>query len=402
MGVQEAITALLSPAGRGDPYRYYAVLREQTPVLPIGNYVVLTRHADCDRVLRDPGFAVEHAGYLDASVPNWREHSSLRVLRESMLFAGAPDHERMRRLAGTAFSARRVAALRDPVRELVGAAVDRLAELGADGAPVDFVAEFAVRLPVAVSGELLGIPAADRGWLRAQVADLSVALETMPDQAQLGAADAAADALREYMAGQVAERRRSPREDLIGALVQASPHLRLAAHELTANLVLLLAAGFETTSHLLGNGLALLLDRPAESARLRTNPELAPSYVEEMLRYDPPVHVTSRWADRDTEIAGVPVPQGREAILAIGSACRDPARFERPDEFVPERPDNQPLSFGAGPHFCLGAALARMQAQLAFPLLLNRFPGLALSGPPTRRDRLTLHGYATLPVMIGD
>ncbi|TQJ05872.1 cytochrome P450 [Amycolatopsis cihanbeyliensis] len=398
VGPQEAVGALLSTTGRTNPYPYYDVLRTQAPVLPFGNFVILSRYADCDRVLRDPIFEVEHEGYLDLSFPGWREHSSVALLRESMLFAPSSAHERLRKLAGHAFTQRRIAELRDTVTELATAAAGRLAELGAGGAPVDFMAEFAVRLPVAVAGELLGVPADDRAWLRTQVTKLSVALEAMPNEDEIMVADGAADQLRDYLAEQVAQRRRSPRSDLISALVDGSTERELSGRELTANLVLLLAAGFETTSNLLGNGLAALLAHPDAMAALRDQPELAPSYVEEMLRYDTPVHVTSRWAEADTEISGVEIARHREAILLLGSACRDPDRFEAPDRFLPERPGNQPLSFGAGPHFCLGAALARIQAQVAFPVLLNRFPGLATAAEPVRRDRLTMNGYAELPI----
>jgi cytochrome P450 len=400
IGVQDAITALMSPAGRADPYRYYDVLRAQAPILPVGNYVLLTRYADCDRVLRDPNFAVEHAGYLDQSFPGWREHSSVVLLRASMLFTPAPAHEPMRRLAAHAFTARRVAGLRGAVEQLAGEVTDRMAELGGGGAPVDFMAEFAYPLPITVAGELLGVPEPDRGWLRTQVSDLSRALEALPDEQELRLADAAADELREYMAKLAADRRRSPQDDLVSALVSGSSDARLAEDELIANLVLLLAAGFETTTNLLGNGFAALLERPDEMARLRAEPGLTPDYVQEMLRYDTPVHVTSRWADEETEIAGVPIPQHREAILLLGAACRDPERFTDPDRFIPDRPDNQPLSFGGGAHFCLGAGLARLQAQVAFPLLLSRFTTLEPAGPPTRRDRLTLNGYATLPITL--
>jgi cytochrome P450 len=175
----------------------------------------------------------------------------------------------------------------------------------------------------------------------------------------------------------------------------------LSAEELLGNLTLLLFAGFETTTNLLGNGLRLLLDRPDHAARLRDDPGLVAAYVEEMLRYDSPVQLTSRWAAEEVELAGVTVPARSSVLLALGAANRDRRRFADPAVFDPDRPDNQPLSFGAGPHFCLGAALARQEAQVAFPLLLNRLPGLRLAGEPVRRDRMVLRGYQHLPLAAG-
>jgi cytochrome P450 len=385
IGPQEAVLALLSTTGRTNPYPYYDVLRTKAPVFPFGNFVILSRYADCAKVLRDPVFDVEHAAHMDQSFPGWRDHASVTLLRESMLFAPRPDHEWMRKAAAHAFTQRRVNELRDKVAALADKVADRLA---VDG-PVDFMAEFARRLPGTVAGELLGVPVSDRDWLRARVTDLSAILEAQPNEADIAAADAAAGELRSYVESRVD----SP-EGLISTLAEGG-----LDGALIPNLALILAAGFETTSNLLGNGLAALLDNPSVLADLRANPDLVSEYVEEMLRYDPPVHVASRWAEADTEIAGEPVSKGREAIVLLGAASRDPERFPDPGAFRPGRPDNQPLSFGAGPHFCLGAALARLQASVAFPLLLKRFPNMAAAGDRTRVDRLTTNGFAQLPVV---
>jgi cytochrome P450 len=165
--------------------------------------------------------------------------------------------------------------------------------------------------------------------------------------------------------------------------------------------VLLLVAGFETTTNLLGNGLVALLDNPAYADRLRAEPDRAPSYVEEMLRFDSPVQLTSRWAYEAVDVGGYHVPRYTQVLLLLGAANRDPARFTVPDAFDPDRPGNASLAFGAGAHFCIGNALARLEAQVAFPRLLQRFPRLGRAGEPTRSDRLTLRGYRHLPVLIG-
>lgn len=216
----------------------------------------------------------------------------------------------------------------------------------------------------------------------------------------LAAPDRASEELVGYFAGLVEARRRTPGDDLTSALVamhDADP-ARIDRGELLANLTLLLVAGFETTTNLLGNGLAILLRSPERWAALRTDPGTVGGYVEEMLRFDSPVQLTSRWTRKPASLNGTWVGRGAEVLLLIGAANRDPRRFADPDRFEPSRPGNQPLSFCGGAHYCLGAALARLEAQVAFALLAERFPALELAGVPTRRDRLTLRGYATLPV----
>jgi cytochrome P450 len=172
-------------------------------------------------------------------------------------------------------------------------------------------------------------------------------------------------------------------------------------HELLANLIVLFNAGFVTTTHLLGNGLTLLLERPAELARLREDPALAPSFVEEILRCEGPLHFAVRWAAADTEVVGVPVPAGSRVVLLGAAANRDPKRFPDPDLFDPGRPDNQSLSFGAGPHYCLGAALARLEGVHGFTMLFERFPTIRLARPPGTPRQLTLRGYDELWVELG-
>ncbi|HET6212972.1 MAG TPA: cytochrome P450, partial [Micromonosporaceae bacterium] len=218
----------------------------------------------------------------------------------------------------------------------------------------------------------------------------------------LPAADLAADELSEYFGRLAAQRRAHPRDDLVSALVQAqaaNPD-QLTDAELVANLITLFNAGFVTTTHLLGNGLALVLQRPQARTALVADPELAPGYVEEILRYEPPVHFGVRLALADTEVLGVPVTAGSTVLVLLGAANRDPARFPDPNVFLPTRPDNQPLSFGGGLHYCLGAALSRVEGRLALPMLLDRFPGLALAGEPGERNQLVLRGYDHLSVTV--
>jgi cytochrome P450 len=212
------------------------------------------------------------------------------------------------------------------------------------------------------------------------------------------AADAAAEELTAYFADLVAKRRAEPRDDLISALVNGDDDLPDA--DLLPNLLTLYNGGFVTTTHLIGNGLVLLLDRPQERDAVVGDPRRAAGFVQEVLRYEPPTHFSIRWASRETELAGVRVPQDSRVLVLLGAANRDPHQFPDPDTFDPTRDQGAPMSFGLGVHYCLGAALSRIEGQLALPMLLRRFPKLALAGEPDERYALMLRGYETLPVML--
>jgi len=394
-----AIALLFTPAGRDDPYPLYDVLREAAPVLVAGDgFAVVTGYEAAQQALRDPRFQVEDIAYFDRAFPGWQEHSALRTFAHSLLNLNEPDHGRVRRLAAHVFTARRVADLRPAVETATAALLDRLADHLADGGTAEFMAEFAYQLPVSVICDLLGVPESDRDWFRPRAIDLTATLEMSLDLDALSAANRADAELDAYFRDLVRSRRRDPHDDLVSALATADG---LTDVELIANLVLLLVAGFETTTNLLGNGLQILLERPDQAAALRDDPSRAAGYVEEFLRFDSPVQLTSRrLAAEPVTLGGIELPRGGSALLLVGAANRDPARFTDPETFQPTR-DNAPLSFGAGAHYCLGAALARLEAQVAFPALLQRFPRLEPAAAPARRDRLTLRGYAALPVRTG-
>jgi len=356
--------------------------------------LVLTRHADCATVARDgrlghlPKDMLPFIGLAD-----WAEHSALRQLFTSMLTLNPPDHTRLRRLVSSAFTARRMQTLRPAIAAMVD---DMLAEMSG---PVDFVGSFAFRLPVNVIGELLGVPAADRPAFQSVVRDWSQVLETVTPEV-LETADPAADTLRGYLAELAAERRRVPQDDLISALVAAEEAGdRLTEDELLTTAGLLFAAGFETTTNLLANGLVALLEHPEQLAALRERPALAESAVEELLRFDSPVQLVSRVVYEPVELGGMTIEPGERVVAYLGAGNRDPERFDDPDRLDLQRADNAPLSFGGGIHYCLGAPLARLEAQVAFPALLGRFPGIELAGEPERRDSLTIRGLTQLPIM---
>jgi cytochrome P450 len=407
-----ALKELFSTDGRRDPYPFYAELHRmgQASALDpaVDRYcVVVNGWQAIEKVMRDPTFRMLDAAYLDSldrrDKPLWRRRPSLLTMQQTVFFLNPPDHTRLRRPLAQAFTARRVAALEPAVVKLVEHRLDRIEELGAGGRPVDFMETFAYPLPSDVIGELIGVPEEDRGWFPARSEPFSLVLEPGPQNWRyLKAGDAAAGELTAYFTELVAARRAAPCDDLTSALVQAqeSGAADISDAELATNLIGLYNAGFLTSVHSIGNGLVLLLERPAARAELCDRPEVSPAYVEEILRYKTPVHFGVRFAAADTEIMGVPVPAGGEALVLLGAANRDPRRFADPDVFDPWRPDNHTMSFSVGPHYCLGAALSRLEIQVALPMLLRRFPKLALAGPPSTLDLLTFHGYQKIPITI--
>lgn len=397
MDFDEALGSLFLPEGRLDPYPAYDVLREHGPAFQAldGRWFV-TSHALINRLLRHPDLRVADPVDYDGFWPQWRDNRGVAPIVLSMLKNNPPDHTRVRRAAAATFTARRVAEMRDVIErqaeDLIKAMPDH----------ADFMSAFAYPLPVGVICALLGVPEPDRPWFRQRAADLTVVLEPISTEAEMRQADVAGRELEAYFTDLIAQRRRQPREDLTSALVAVHDDTggaRLTGEELLANLVLLLIAGFETTTNLLGTGLQILLTHPRQADRLRADPELAPPFVEEILRYDSPVQLTSRFTARPIDLGdGLTLDGGVEVTMLLGAANRDPARYENPHHFDPDRRNVQPVSFGGGAHYCLGAPLARLEAQVAFPLLLTMLPRLSLAGPAERRDRLVLRGHATLPI----
>jgi cytochrome P450 len=308
-----------------------------------------------------------------------------------MLTSNPPDHTRMRRLFSGAFTPRRINGLRDAIE----AQAREFTDVMKAARSADLMSDFAYRLPVAVICELLGVPRKDREWFRSVAVDVTAALEFSMTEAQQHAYAGALELLLAYFADLTARRRRVPEDDLISEVAGSDS---LTADELLRNLVLVLIAGFETTTNLIGNGLMILLERPDQLRRLRDEPELAESYVEEFLRFDAPVQLTTRIAVQRTVVSGQVIEPGSYVVVLLGSANRDEARFANADEFDPGREGDTSLSFGAGAHFCLGNALARIEARVAFPILLSELNGLELDGKPTRRERLVMRGYETLPI----
>jgi cytochrome P450 len=407
MQAQEIIGALMTSAGRQDPYPLYAAARQlgRTFGVPDMGMHVCTGYEEVNAVLRSPEFGKhESAEIMQGWGGQLVEGGSVDTISRSVLDANPPDHRRVRSLISAAFTPRRVAGLEPAIARVADQLLAELGRRGADGEPVDFMEYFAFRFPVTVICELLGVPESDRERFRPLAHDLTVALELIEDLAKLAPADAAAFELRAYFEKLAAQRRAHPEDDLVSALVQANSadEGRLSDGELIANLTLLLVAGFETTTNLLGNGLELALRRPTVVAGLRTGGIPVPGFVEEVLRYDSPVQLTSRVAlTEEARVGERRFERGTELLLLIGAANRDPARFPDPELFDPLRPDSAPLSFGGGIHYCLGHGLARLEARIAFEKLFQRFPEIRLGAEPVRNDRLALRGYQSLEVVLG-
>jgi len=392
--VGEVLTALATPEGRADPYPLYERLRAIGPAAtaPDGALVV-TGYRECSMLLRDLRLHKAPERRLTASgYPQWQDRPALRLMFGSIMMLNPPAHTRLRRLVSACFTARRVAGLRPAVEQMVADACEQIAGYS------DFVSGFAFALPVAVIGELLGIPAADRPMFAGLARDWTSALEGL-SPAAVDRADAAATVIADYLADLADRRREHPADDLISALAGAAGADKLTADELVMVAALLLTAGAETSAGLLSNGLVALLAHPDQADRLRAEPFLAIPAVEELLRYDSPVQVLSgRSAPDDLTIAGLDLSDGQQVLAMVGAANRDAAVFSDPDRLILDRAQQAPLSFGGGIHYCLGAPLARLEAQVAFPALLARFPRLALAGQPVSRDGLRLRGHTSLPI----
>ena len=389
------------PAFLEDPYPAYHRLRVEDPVHrhPLGFYV-LTRYDDVAGFLRDPRFG--KGGYQALFESRFGTGPNGPWLPTSMLFRDPPDHTRLRALVSKAFTPRVVETLRPHVEAIVERLLDRVADLPR----VDVIEALAYPLPVTVISELMGVPPEDNETIKEWSRDVARALDAIalpvgPDVIERGTR--ATEAIAGYFRALAEERRQRPGPDLLSGLVEAEEAGdRLSERELLATCLLLYVAGHETTVNLIGNGLLALLRHPEERRRLQADPALLPAAVEELLRYDSPVQRTGRMAADDADIGGVPIPNGTLVLGLVGAANRDPAHFAEPDRLDLGRDQPRHLAFGAGIHYCLGASLARLEAQVAIGALLRRFPAVTLAVErPAWRPSSTLRGLEALPVALG-
>ena len=383
------------PAVVADPYPYYRLMRERDPVHRNNSIRAwfLTRHADVDELLRDDRFSSDGTqGERYVPPPPGRGRPG-----RSMLVVDPPDHTRLRNLVSKAFTPRMVERLRPRIESITADLVDGLA-----GQPTaDLISRFAYPLPVIVIAEMLGVPARDRAQFQEWSAVVVRGLDPFLDRATQDAVFDARDALIGYLRGIIDERRREPADDLITAMIAARDKGDfLSEGELVAMCNLLLVAGHETTVNLIGGGTLALLRNRDQLERFRREPALARTAVEELLRYSPPVQWTGRVATVEMELGGRRIAPHQSVVGILAAANRDPEVFEEPDRLDIGRDPNPHVAFGRGIHFCLGAPLAKLEARIALPMLLERFPDLRLAGEPEPRPTWNLRGLARLPVAL--
>lgn len=398
---QTLLLQLLDPVNRADPYPVCAELRGNGPVvLPGSDFVLFSSYRDCDEVLRHPSSSSDHLKSTAAQQMLEADPSLRKGTPPSFLFLDPPDHTRLRKLVSKAFAPKVVNALQPEISAMVDGLLDRIAEQGS----FDVVADFAYPLPVAVICRLLGVPLEDEPQFSRASAVLAKSLDpffTDEQSDELNESLGAGAGLRDYLHGLIAQRRSRPGDDLLSALVAVNESGdQLTEEEIVSTCVLLLVAGHETTVNLIGNAILAMLRDGRQWTALAADPTRAAAVVEETLRYDPPVQQLSRIALDPMTIGGVEVARGDVLMLLLAAAHRDPAEYDRPDAFDPDRPTLRHLGFGRGAHYCLGAPLARLEASVALSAVTARFPDARLAGDPRYKANVTLRGLSALTVSV--
>ncbi|MFZ0118891.1 MAG: cytochrome P450 [Pseudonocardiaceae bacterium] len=393
---------MIDPAIRENPFPYYDELRAQGRIVTSGLALMSAHHDVCLALLRGPDFGQMRLGQIPGILRLGMKLGGRAVLGPieppSMLVTDPPVHTRYRKLVTRAFSARAIAAMRPRIQEIAEELLDEIA-----GAPtVDLVQRYASLLPATVIAEMLGAPVAMRRQFLEWGAGAALSLDLGLSYRDFRRSERDLAALHRWMLGHFDEIRRARRDDVLSALVTAHDEGgQLTLDELSSIAMLLLAAGFETTVNLLGNGAVLLMRHSDQLDVLRTQPQRWPGAVEEILRYDSPVQRTGRVALHDTEVAGHPVRAGSLIVLLLGGANRDPDVFPDPNRFDVQRPEaDQNVAFSSGVHYCVGAALARLEGEVGLQTLFRRFPDLALYGALHRRPTRVLRGYDAIPVRL--
>jgi cytochrome P450 len=388
-----------------DPYPTYRALQQVDPVhrMPDGSYF-LTRYDDCLAVYRDTG-TWSSDKKLDFR-PNFSDSLLYEHHTTSLVFNDPPYHTRVRKLLAPAFTPRALSALQDRVEALV----DRLLEAAAEKGEIDLIADFAAAIPVALIGDMLGIPPDEREPLRGWSLAILGALEPVLSRQQFATGVAAVADFKDYLNDMIARRLQSGHGDaaeILSKLIAASDFAadghdeRLSKLELIHNCIFLLNAGHETTTNLIGNAIDLLIRHPDAMADLRGHPEAMESAVEEFLRMESSNQLGNRRAVRDTALRGREIAGGSYVHICIGAANRDPEQFPEPDRLDIRRQPNRHLAFATGIHACAGMSLARMEAQVAIGRLLQRFSRIEQAGAPVRGRRARFRGFKSYPVRLG-
>ncbi len=400
MGLEDFDFGNLPDAFYDDPYPTYCLLRQESPTLRLpGGGLLLTRYDDLNRVYRDArGFSSDKRTQF---APVFGEDSALfEHHTTSLVFNDPPLHTRVRKAIGNALSMRMVEIMRLDLERLVDGLLDQFST----GAEVDLIADFAAAIPVAIIGDLLGVPVDERGPLRRWSLAILGALEAAPGASQLDEGNACVREFLDYLEELVRDRRermRSADDDIMARLIRyEADGYRLDGAELYHQCIFLLNAGHETTTNLIGNSAELLLRLGHVRAALEADPHLIDTFIEEALRFESPNQLGNRTAVADCRIADVDVPAGTVLTLCIGAANRDPLQFDAADTFDIERNPNPHLAFGAGIHTCAGLHVARLEARTALLRLMERFPGFQAAGQPERARRARFRGFATLPVRL--
>jgi cytochrome P450 len=385
---------LIRPAQAIDPYPHYERVRARGKVVPSRlGMLLVSDHELCSAVLRDPAFGV--APNKEVGQPDLGLDGLVHPLEDSFIFRNPPDHTRLRRVVSPLFTPRAMQERQARVEAVVDDFLDQLA--GRD--EFDLVGEFAARVPIKIICDLLGVPDAEHRRMIDWGTTLAASIDGMGSMAQVRQLRATLRELNDFLSERIALRRAEPNDDVIGHMLAEGD---LTEVELLATSGLLLAAGFETTVNLIGNGVLALLANPVARQRLVDDPGAADNIVEEILRLDPPIQYTARLPLSDSaRIAGRVVPQGRVVILLTAAANRDPSVFPDPHRFDPDRPNARDhLTFSSGVHYCLGAGLARMEGAIALRALFRRFPDLRLAGTVQRRASRAVRGPLRLPVRV--
>ena len=384
-----------------NPYPSYAHLREESPVHWDRRFGwIVSRYTDVAAALRDPRLSAQRPAPEDPVPPHLQRIADkvrdVRLIQSRwLLCSDPPQHTRLRSVVGAAFGGRLIERIRSRIQHIVDELLDSVEERGT----LNVIADLAYPLPVTVIAELLGMPLADREMFKAWSDDVGQSFNWMVPT--LERAYASQRALLDYFQDLVAQRRRAPGEDLLSALMSDEQGSQLTEDELLATCVFLLFAGHETTTNLIGNSVLALLRHPRQLQRLQADPALIGTAVEELLRFDSPVQTAFRRATVDFELHGQHIRQSDHVLLLLGAANRDPAQFENPDTLDLGRRENRHLAFSLGPHFCLGAALARLEGQIAIQTLFKRFPSIELDTANLEwRPNVLLRGLESLPVRL--
>ncbi len=396
----------LAPEFKANPYPFYDMLRASAPLFhwEQWNMWFATEYETCVALLKDNRLGHELLSVMTREELGWGEppaHQMPLVEMQSawILFRDPPTHTRLRMLVHKAFTPRMI----EQLRERIQSVTDHLLDAGLAKGEMDIVTDLAVPLPVMVIADMLGVPESDRDLFRGWSRDLAHTLELTDSEAVYNRGAAATVDFSMYLRDLAHERRQHPKQDLMSALVQAEDQGdKLTEQELISTCILLLVAGHETTTNLIGNGMLALLRNCDQFDLLKAKPELGRSAVEELLRYDSPVQMTSRAVLHDTEYNGQTLKRGMQVSFLLGAANHDPAIFKDPGTLDITRDPNPHLSFSNGIHYCLGAPLARLEGQIAIQTLLTRAPQLSLvNDNPTYRETWVLRGLEALPVKVG-